>query len=180
MVLTILRACSAMSLCTSSTFLEASITWNIIRLWVNRKQQIHFCSLLASYLPVDCGISHQKMEFLLNCSLERTNLISFCTKLTSERSLSRTELQKHDEVRLWQARIRLLAPLQTETLKWHLRFHVVFLPQKKKGTNFKWLNKDSLVWHWWRQLRKRHICQPPNWCLAPVFSLLKVCKEDCH
>lgn len=74
------------------------------------------------------------LKFLLNCSLERTGLISFCTKLASERSLSGTELQKHDDVRLWQAHIRLLAPLQTETLKMTFKMsdHVLFLSQKER------------------------------------------------
>lgn len=50
----------------------------------------------------------------------------------------------------------------------------------KKRTNSKILNQDSLVWHWWKQLRKRHICQLSRWCLAPAFSLLKVYDQNCH
>lgn len=69
-----------------------------------------------SYLPVDRRILHQLFKFLLHCSLENTGLISLFSKLTSESSLSRTELQKHNKVWFWQTYVRFLAPVQTETL----------------------------------------------------------------
>lgn len=37
--------------------------------------------------------------------------------MASESSLSWTDLQKYDKVRLWQSHVRLLAPVKTETLR---------------------------------------------------------------
>lgn len=119
-VLIALRLWSMMLLCTPSIFCEASITWDRQRggrcYGFERLAGIALHSRSSFYLPVHWSILHQLFKPLLNHFLESTGLISLFPKLTSECSISRAQLQKHDKVRLWQSHVGFHAPVLTETL----------------------------------------------------------------
>lgn len=140
----------------------------------------------ASYLPVYRTILHQLLKFVLNCSLEIALLISLFSKLASESRLWRTELEKHNKVRLWQSHIGWLAPVQAETLKKKEASHFLLLfTHSHMSDNIAWwmqslkrLRKHSPAWRWWKQLQRRRTGPPPEWCLAPASSSLKACGQN--
>lgn len=61
--------------------------------------------------------------------------------------------------------------------RWNMSEHLWLLSQTH-NTVWRMLRKDSPAWHWWKQLQRRRIYLPQEWCLAPASSSLKACGQN--